>query len=206
MKEKRIWNMPKIQPPINKVLSRMGYNYKKSEITEDLMFSIQKEINEARTYIQPSAVSITLEITKIDSDTVNLERDITLKSVKLAKLLEKSKSVIIFACTIGDGVEKRSAEYIGVGEMTKGIIWDAIGSEAVEASADFINGVIAQEMQIMKKSITKRFSPGYGDLKTDVHSDIMPLLETEDLGIGFDKKNFILKPEKSITAIIGISG
>jgi hypothetical protein len=87
--------------------------------------------------------------------------------------------------------------------MTRAVILDAVASEAVETFADHVNEILAREHSLSGLKPTMRFSPGYGDLRTDIHTKLLPLLESERIGIRSHPQNFILYPEKTISAVIG---
>jgi hypothetical protein len=48
-----------------------------------------------------------------------------------------------------------------------------------------------------------RYSPGYGDLGTEVHSFMLPLLDAGGIGVSYHPDSFILVPEKTISAFTG---
>jgi cobalamin-dependent methionine synthase I len=54
-----------------------------------------------------------------------------------------------------------------------------------------------------KKLLPRRFSAGYADLKLENQKSIYDLLEMQKIGVAISS-NFILRPEKSVTAITGI--
>jgi len=56
-----------------------------------------------------------------------------------------------------------------------------------------------------KKLLPRRFSAGYADFKLENQKTIYRELEMQKIGVAINS-NFILLPEKSVTAITGICG
>jgi 5-methyltetrahydrofolate--homocysteine methyltransferase len=195
--------LPTILPSFNTVLGRLGYNIKKSILDEKTELMIKKEIESASLFIKPAGHSLDCRILNQTEDTITLESNISFHSQKLSKILENAKKVTLLISTIGKLLPDEAARLMKNEEITKAVILDAIGSEAVETFADYMTGVLMQENTVYGLKPSMRYSPGYGDLNMEIHKEILPLLEADKIGISCHKESYILIPEKSISAIIG---
>ena len=117
-------------------------------------------------------------------------------SKNLAKSLSGAKSVIVFAATVGIGIDRLIAKY-SVLSPARALIFQAIGAERIEALCElFSNDEICGVH-------TPRFSPGYGDLQVEVQTDIFKLLDApRKIGLSLNG-SMLMSPSKSVTAFIG---
>ena len=107
--------------------------------------------------------------------------------------------------TLGPGIERRMELETQRGRLERALFFDAYGSEAVETAADSLNDYLAATSRLSKERLTKRFSPGYGDLSLEKQGLFYRELELEKLDVTMDDR-FILHPNKTITALIGVEG
>lgn len=122
-------------------------------------------------------------------------------SKDLAKCIEGSEEVILFAATIGMQIDRLIMKYQRT-SPAKALLLQAYGAERVEALCDgFVEDL---EKEISPKGFTPRFSPGYGDLSLSVQKDMISLLDTSRrIGITLND-SLLMNPSKSVTAIMGI--
>lgn len=121
----------------------------------------------------------------------------------LAKCLDGSTEIILFAATIGLEIDRHIAKHQRF-SPTKALLMQAYGAERVEslcnAFCDEIKSSVAKE----NLSCTSRFSPGYGDLPLDTQIDMFKLLDcNRQIGISLNK-SLLMTPSKSVTAIFGL--
>ncbi len=122
-----------------------------------------------------------------------------ISSEGLLKHLCKSDEIIIFAATIGFSVDRFISRYSKI-SPTKAVIFQAIGTERIEALCD----EFCDEMKKKYGFITTRFSPGYSDWDIKDQKIIISVTEaTKNLGICLND-SFLMSPSKSVTAVIGI--
>ena len=121
-------------------------------------------------------------------------------SCDLKKCLENSKKAVIFAATIGVEIDRLILKNMSV-SPTKAVIFDAIGSERIEALCDTFCDYIKDTKNAQ---ITPRFSAGYGDLPLNFQTQIFEILGCEkNIGLTLND-SLIMSPNKSVTAIFGI--
>ena len=124
--------------------------------------------------------------------------DMRLESKNLAHALGDSREAFIFAVTLGMGVERALLRLSRL-SVSEHFIADALASAYAEAAADR-----AQEILEGYGKTKKRFSPGYGDLPLSIQPKVLSMLESEKtLGLTVTD-SLLMKPQKSITAIVGI--
>ncbi len=126
------------------------------------------------------------------------------KSTALAKNLSGCKTVILFAATVGIGIDRLIAKY-GKVSQTKAVFFQAIGAERIESLCDTFEKEQMDFKAAEKKFLRPRFSPGYGDFELGVQSDIFRVLDCpRRIGLSLNK-SLLMSPSKSVTAIIGVS-
>ncbi len=123
-----------------------------------------------------------------------------LRSQDLATNLRGCEQVLLFAATVGVGIDRLIAKY-GRLSPAKALMLQAIGAQQIEALCDLFCKDLAQELQVTLKP---RFSPGYGDLPLSAQRDILALLDCgKRIGLTLND-SLLLSPTKSVTAFAGI--
>lgn len=125
----------------------------------------------------------------------------TLKSKNLVTALKGCSFALIFACTIGIGIDRLIKKYSAI-HPSKALIFQAIGTERVETFTDLF---IEEYKKEQKVSTSSRFSAGYGDLSLEAQKEIFNILNPQKhLGLTLND-SLIMSPSKSVTAILGIN-
>lgn len=123
------------------------------------------------------------------------------KSENLALNLKGCKSVIIFAATVGVGIDRLIAKYSRI-SPAKALMFQAIGAERIESLCDTFCNDIAHDMNMGTKP---RFSAGYGDLPLEVQKEIFAVLDCEKrIGLTLND-SLLMSPSKSVTAFLGLT-
>lgn len=144
-------------------------------------------------------ISHTIVPVRIDGSKVRLG-DLTVDSKDLQKNLEGCEKAVIFAATVGVGIERLTARYARL-SPSKALVLESIGTERVEALADAFVSSIEEKNNARTKP---RFSPGYGDLPVSFQKCIFSYLECEKhIGL-YLNDSMLMLPRKSVTAIAGI--
>lgn len=183
MAEKLTFNEPLVDK--KEILRYMG-----CKIPDDNILSL---LEECLTEAMPTlsyAVSYSVYPIKYKKD---------ISSDGLLKHLSDSDEIIIFAATIGVGIDRLISKYSRI-SPTKAVTFQAIGTERIEALCD----AFCEEMKKKYKCITNRFSPGYSDWDIKDQKLIISVTDaTKNLGICLND-SFLMSPSKSVTAVIGI--
>lgn len=121
-------------------------------------------------------------------------------SAGLAKNLSGCGAVILFAATVGAGIDRLLTKYARL-SPARALLLQGIGAERIEALCD---AFCAAQAAAAGRALRPRFSPGYGDLALDVQKDIFALLDCErQLGLTLGD-SLLMSPGKSVTAFAGI--
>lgn len=121
----------------------------------------------------------------------------------LKKNLKGCSAAIIFAATIGSGIDMLIRRFERT-SPAKGLIFQGMGAERVEALCDKFNDDVVKAAKEAGLTVHPRYSPGYGDLPIDVQPHVLGLVDAQRrLGITLNG-SCLMSPSKSVTAIIGI--
>ena len=111
--------------------------------------------------------------------------------------------VVIFAATVGLEIDRLIAKYSRVAPA-RAMCLQALGTERVEALCDVFCEEMKMRAQKNGEIVTKRFSPGYGDLPLKMQKEVFRLLNCS-VRIGLTlNESLLMSPTKSVTAIMGI--
>lgn len=183
------------------VLSRLKFAKYKTKVDKKVLAFISEAIEDGYALIEPKASYEIFDV-KVSKDKVSFN-GIVIRSRSLAGHLRKASKAALFVCTIGSELSGKVNEYVTKGEIARATVLDAVGSEAAEAFAEKIDGLIRKKASSEGYSAVIRFSPGYGDWTIFDQARILRILKADKIGVKVDK-NSIMVPEKSVTACIGL--
>lgn len=127
-----------------------------------------------------------------------------IESKNLAKNLSDCGRSIVFAATIGIGIDRLISKYSRL-SPSKALCLQAIGAERVEALCDDFCKKIKKEYKMNGENLKPRFSPGYGDLPLETQKMIFSLLDCpKRIGVSLGE-SLLMSPSKSVTAFVGIT-
>jgi hypothetical protein len=132
-----------------------------------------------------------------------VEDSIIFKSRVIAQLLEHCSQVAVFLVTIGEYLEETAYRLAKDGRMLQATVLDAVGSDAVEKLADFVQDKIGEVANAEGLVTSQRFSPGYCDWNIGHQRMLFWALKGNTLGIRLTG-DCLMIPQKSISGIIGI--
>lgn len=123
----------------------------------------------------------------------------------MSEYLRNCNEVYFVGITAGELIVKlRDDNQIEGKDLFLSVIADAVGSEFVEGGIDYIHNLLQNRDRKFGKFLLKmRFSPGYQDLLLSYQRDIHNILSLDKIGIKLSE-SYIMYPEKSITALIGV--
>jgi hypothetical protein len=132
-----------------------------------------------------------------------IEDSIIFKSQVVAQLLERCEQVALFVVTIGKYLEGIAWKLARDGLILQATVLDAIGSDAVEQVADFVQNKIEGIAEAQGLVISRRFSPGYCDWNIGQQRMLFHALTGNTAGVRLTGE-CLMVPQKSISGIIGI--
>ncbi|MDP2267742.1 MAG: hypothetical protein Q8K46_01110 [Deltaproteobacteria bacterium] len=125
-------------------------------------------------------------------------------SRRLAAFLQECGEAVLMGATAGEEVMAAIAGDVTGDRLTRGVVIDAVASEMVDASLDWIMSYFSRELRRENKALKQhRYSAGYGDFRLENQAALFRLLELSRLGVQITA-SFLLIPEKSVTAIAGV--
>jgi cobalamin-dependent methionine synthase I len=165
---------------------------------------VETAINQAVAFCELRGVWRRFAIREMDSGEIKFGDNQVFESVKLAEMLKESSSLVLFAVSAGADVVSKTSKAADDGDGVTALVYDAVGSEMTDAAAAWMQQYLNQQFKRSKEILTKRrFSPGYGDLELKNQAILFKLLDLEKLGIKLTD-DFLMVPEKTVTAIAGI--
>ncbi|MGL4742253.1 MAG: methionine synthase [Sarcina sp.] len=185
----------------NEVLRYLGY--KGQDIDEQLDSLIDISIEEVKSKVTPRFVYELYDL-KRENGNLKIEgTNLILKGNDIASCLENCDKVILMAVTLGNEMEKL-IRLVQRSNLTKAIILDSIATAYVEDVCDRIEKDIYDEYKVRNKSLSFRYSPGYGDLGLEIQRNFVDTLNaSRRIGLNVSDSNLLI-PRKSVTAILGI--
>ena len=175
---------------ILRLLSSKKGNRSKKKASSILIDNIREAMKSSLELIKPKAI-----YDVVDSSSLNPKF-----------LFKKSEKTVLAVCTIGRSLETRGSQFISEGELSMGVIIDAIASHAAEQTAEYVNKTIIEDIkdEIKGKKVTFRFSPGYCQWELGKGQEmIFNLLETNKIGVTLSE-SMLMTPIKSVSFAINI--
>lgn len=124
-------------------------------------------------------------------------------SQSLYKFLEEAPECIFMAATLGARVEQR-LNILQLTDMAGAYLFDCVCLYYLEAKLDEWEENLRQTLKSEGKHLSKRFSPGYGDLDLKTQKYLLSYLDAQRrIGIELNQNNLMI-PQKSVTAILGV--
>ena len=197
-------NIP-LPVPERKIYSRLGHNRHLTKMTNNQRKKVETAIAQGVHLCQLRGVWARFEIGKWTAERVEFgDAADVFESSQLAKLLKESNSLVLFAVTAGVDIVTEASNFALQGDGVTALSYDAVGSEMVDAAAAWVQQYLNQQFKRGNEILTKRrFSPGYGDLALKNQTILCKLLDIKKLGVKLTK-DFLIAPEKTVTAIAGI--
>ncbi len=182
-------------PPLDRAeILRYARGNAEDAKTLSLLDSLLKEALPLLTY---RAVVRRVPLT-VAGDAVTLG-PISVLSGSLAGHLTGATGALLLAATVGPGLDRLLLRY-GRTSPASALLLEGIGAERVEALLASLDGRLREDFG----TLTRRFSPGYGDLPLSLQGELFSLLDCERrLGLTLNA-SLLMTPKKSVTAILGL--
>ncbi len=189
--------------PLENIMFRMGYKKGMTQISAEQQKSIDDGIKLGEMLCELKGAYEFIKIDSIRGGAITLANGISFESRQLCGLFQGCEEVLLTAATAGNAIiERRDAEIKG-GNASLGIILDAVGSETADTGLDWMEEFLKAQSAKKARTITRRFSPGYGDLRLAYQKDIYDAMKLSKIGITITDR-YLLSPEKSVIAVAGV--
>lgn len=182
---------------------RRYLGYGTNEGDEAVNALIEESLKELSAAASPKCISRAYPLKLFPGDEIDFTVFQT-KSRNLSKNLKDCSQVILFAATLGTGVDVLLRKYTKL-QMSKAVIMQAAAAAMIEEFCDEENRRLKQEYEEKGLYLRPRFSPGYGDFALECQREITAVLETSKrVGIMLTD-SLLMTPSKSVTAVMGVS-
>ncbi len=185
----------------NEVLRYLGHRNQQIDEATDAL--IDECMEEMRTLIKEKSIYRFFDIDRRVNEAYLSETNLTLIGEDIKDHLKDSRQCILMAVTLGTEADFKIRYYEKI-SMTRALILDACATTAIEEICDEICEDLEKMVKEEGKTLTSRYSPGYGDLPIHIQKDFLTVLGAQK-AIGLTASSHsILIPRKSVTAIIGV--
>ena len=193
-----------IDPPCEKIYQRLGFKKRTTQISEIQQEETDRFIQEASFIISLKGSLLRLAIKHNDGEKIILDGGLTFTSKKLSAFLHDCRETVFMAATAGSAIMGAIKEKTRQDDLAAAVVYDATASEMTDAGLDWIMDYLNQHLRREGKALLpRRFSAGYADFNLENQRAIYDMLQMGKIGVTINP-NFILLPEKSVTAISGI--
>jgi hypothetical protein len=191
---------PKYDISLVKRLLGSRNQQKLSNAIQNRLQVMQKHLD---TLVRPRLTYTVQKIHRVEKGTVSLGQKTRLHSHKMAFALKKARKAVIFIATIGEKMDKELQNLMRSGSMADAYVADALGSGAVEHTANRFHLDFDKQLQASGLAAGLRFSPGYCDWPLTDQQKIFSLVHADPVGVSLDSTS-LMTPRKSISALFGI--
>ena len=193
-----------IDPPREKIYQRLGFKKRTTQISSAQQKETNFFINEASSLISLKGMFLRLAINHNDGEKIILSGALTFNSKKLSVFLRNCKEAVLMGATAGSAIMEAIKEKTRHDDLAAAVVYDATASEMTDAALDWIMDYFNQFLRPEGKILLpRRFSAGFADFNLKNQKAIYEALQMEKTGVKINNE-FILLPEKSVTAISGI--
>ena len=190
---------------IDRTIVERDLGYRKvpaPEIVRHLIDEILPEVP-LRLTIQCGFRILPLDLVSLTTDGI-LCGDVQISTGPIiANQLKKSKTVALFVSTAGPLLEQWSQQLMAEGDMLKGFLVDAVGSEVADRASEWLEKRIAEHIAPHGWAMTNRYSPGYCDWPVTDQQKLFSFLPPRFCGISLTPSSLMI-PIKSLSGIIGL--
>ncbi len=195
-----------MEPPREKIYQRLGYQKRTTTISPGQQKQTDLLIHEAASVISLQGVFLRLPIAHRDGKRIFLSENIQLASEKLCVFLRDCREAVLMGATAGNAIMEAIRGKTRQDDLAAAVVYDATASEMTDATLDWIMNYLNQLLRREGKSLLpRRFSAGYADFNLENQKTIYDKLQMGKIGVNINP-NYLLIPEKSVTAIGGIGG
>lgn len=138
-----------------------------------------------------------------DEHTILANKPLLLTNPHLIHQLTGAVEVAILAATIGLPLEQEVSNLFIQKQSTLGMLLDAAGTMAIEATCNAVCAVISQQAAQTGRTTGSRISPGHGDCPVELQPNLLELSTGTTLDLSLTDTKMLV-PRKSVTAIIGL--
>lgn len=121
---------------------------------------------------------------------------------KIARYLGRSERLVLYVCSAGEAVSRRTSKLMDTGNMLEGYFADLAGSLLVENAMDWLHQWLADEMKKKGFEITNRYSPGYWSWSVSEQQKLFGFFPPGFCGVHL-RESGMMSPVKTVSGVIG---
>lgn len=192
----------KVKIPERVIAARLGFKGV-GKIPQEFVAIYEDVYELAMKIASPKAIVKDYEVLSRDEKGIEIEN---LKITGKLALSQLGQSVEISAMlvTLGHKFDDEILNSHENGNELRSFMLDSIGSELVEFTARYVDGMLREEKDTRNLKGSARISPGYVDLPLKLNLWFAKEMGSE-LEVLCDEESFIFVPRKTISAFIGWS-
>ncbi|MDP8264005.1 MAG: hypothetical protein P9M12_00805 [Candidatus Aceula lacicola] len=200
----QIFDSISIMPPKSDIYRRLGYVRESAVLKKDHIQKTDLYIEEAFEYIHLKGCALRVPAKNIEEGRTSLENGMSFTSRDLVTFLSGSSEVLIMGATAGQEIMNKINSFSQNNDLARSVVYDAAASEIVDTALTWMMNFFKRELIRLGLCLNqRRFSAGYGDFALENQRAICDVLEMKKIGVILTKE-FLMVPEKSVTAISGI--
>ena len=165
-----------------KICVRIGYRTSLDRISSSVIDLIEETKSKYLELLHPRAIYRILDYSETNKHPI----------------FDSAEKVALCICTIGPQIESESARLVKGDALMKGLILDAIGSEATEQVARQTDRLLCKKAREMNLWPSKRFSPGYRSWNIEEQRYVFQVLPGEEIGVTLNESCMMI-PRKSVS-------
>jgi len=195
---------PKISITIEAVLKGQGADPGVVAIRKPGLLKIaQSALETGQSLIHPRTFKKSIKIISFDDESLILEGGITINSSHISELLRGTEVVEAYICTIGDQLEKASAELFQT-DPSLALALDGMANAAIDQLVEKICCEIEAEAQAEGLNVSIPISPGSSEWPLEMGQPVLFKALKPDPAIIKLSESFLMIPKKSSSFILGI--
>ena len=156
---------------------------------------------EAQPSLQPRGAYTVYAVASQAAHSLQLDR--TTISGKIGEYLAQADRVAVFAVTVGEEISHLAESAAKNGDALASLVIDAVGSCAVESTADALMVHLRRHLQD-GQALTLRYSPGYCGMDIGQQCKLFQLVQAGSVGVTL-MPSMLMHPLKSITGLVGLA-
>lgn len=193
-----------VKTPLDRVYARLGYREGVTQISPKQRQEIEADIDQAVSVLKLKGAARRISIVSKQPLRLELSKGVVFKSKLVDSVFTGCSELLLMGATAGSEIINLIGES-KQDNLTRGVVFDAVASETVDSALDWIQDYFRIQLKRENKQlISKRISCGYADFSLENQKIIYKLLELDKLGVSLSQE-YILRPEKSVTAVTGIT-
>lgn len=193
-----------LEPPVHRIYSRMGFKKQSTTLSSSQKNETDHNIREAASLIFLQGLFHPIPVLQNNGQTVELAGGLSFTSRKLAAFLADCREAVLLGATAGHAIMDAIREKTEQGHLTAAVVYDATASEMVDGALDWMMDYINRQLRREGKHLlSRRFSAGYADFALSNQKTVYEKLQMDKAGVTLSP-DYILCPEKSVTAICGV--